>query len=143
MNATSLAESAARGLSGAGAVAVPAQNRLHLILEIQLPLLEGDFFELFGFGEVMAVGQVVNLFAEVVMLRGQSAVLLVALQQFALQLFEVCRHFRLLWKDPTCSAVQLFLASAMQKGKVAQSAVGSLRSGVAVDNLSRQAQSTV
>jgi hypothetical protein len=77
---------------------VTAQNILHLILQLELALLQSDFFYLLGFGEVMASGQVVNLFVEDVVLRGQLPVLVVDLHQLALQLFEVFRHFRLLEK---------------------------------------------
>src|SRR5262245_21115314 len=36
--------------------AVPAQDVFHLVLELELPLLEGDLFDLFGFREVMLGG---------------------------------------------------------------------------------------
>src|SRR5918996_370686 len=44
---------AAHGVRGSG---VPPQNAFHLIFQVQLTLLEGDFFELFWFREVMAGG---------------------------------------------------------------------------------------
>jgi hypothetical protein len=80
---------------------VPAQNALHLIFEMQLLFLEPDFFELFGFREVVAGRQVVNLLVEIVMLRGELAELLVCLQQLLPQLLEVCRHPRLLFLERT------------------------------------------
>src|SRR5687767_1331776 len=79
-----------------GVVGTAAENTLHLVLQLKFALLEGDFFELFGFGEVIPSGQVVQFRVEVVVLGGELTVLLVGLQQLALQLFEVCRHFRLL-----------------------------------------------
>ena len=71
-----------------------AQNIFHLVLELELDLLEPGFFYLFGFREVGASGEVVNLFVEVVMSGGELSVGFVALQQLALELFEVLRHFR-------------------------------------------------
>ena len=57
-------------MCGAARVAIPAQNRFHLIFKVQLALLEGDFFELFWFGEVVPGGKVVDSFVEVVVLSG-------------------------------------------------------------------------
>ena len=68
----------------------------HLILQLELALFQGDFFDLFGFRKVMAGGQIVDLLVEVVMLGGELAKLLIGLQKLSLQLFEVCRHLRLL-----------------------------------------------
>src|SRR5215218_5564936 len=80
------------GFSGA----VLADDALHLILELEFPLLEGDFFELFWFREVVPGGQSVQFLVEIVVLCRELAVLLVGLQQLTLQLIEVCRHRRLL-----------------------------------------------
>ena len=67
---------------------VAAQNAFHLIFQLELDLLQSDFFELFGFREVVSSccegGEVVNLFVEVVMTGGKLAVLFVALQQLTL-----------------------------------------------------------
>src|SRR5436190_14402924 len=81
-----------------------AENALHLVLQIQFLFLEGNFFELFRLGQVWAGRQVVNLLVQIVMLRCQLTELVVALQQPLLQLFEVCRHFRLLVEGPYPSA---------------------------------------
>jgi hypothetical protein len=72
------------------------QDRFHLILQLELALFQCDFFDLLGFGKVMAGGQIVDLLVEVVMLSSELAKLLIGLQKLSLQLFEVCRHFRLL-----------------------------------------------
>src|SRR2546423_10809044 len=81
-----------------------AQHALHLILQMQLLFLEGCFFELFRLGQIRAGCQVVNLLVEIVVLRRELAELVVALQQPLLQLFEVCRHYRLLVEGPYTSA---------------------------------------
>ena len=52
-------------------------------------------------------GEVVNLFVEVVMPGGELAELLVALQQLSLQLFEVCRHFRLLGEGSVLVSIHM------------------------------------
>jgi hypothetical protein len=62
--------SAMRGVGRAIVRRMPAQNAFHLILQVEFAFLQPDFFELFGFGEVMAGRQVVDLFVEDVMLRG-------------------------------------------------------------------------
>jgi len=45
-----------------------AQNAFHLILQQEFSLLQPDFFELFGFGEVVAGRQIVYFLVEDVML---------------------------------------------------------------------------
>ena len=50
-----------------------AHDALHLILQLELLFLEGDFFDLFGFREVLAGSETVNAFVEVVMLSGELA----------------------------------------------------------------------
>jgi hypothetical protein len=75
---------------------VAAHNAFHLILQLELDLLQPRFFDLFGFREVGASREVVNPFVEIVVSGGELSVGFVALQQLALQLFEVFRHFRLL-----------------------------------------------
>src|SRR4051812_41298242 len=79
-----------------GAAAVMPQHVLHLVLQVELLLLQRYFFELFGFREIRAGRQVVDAFVEIVVFGGELAELVVALQQLSLQLFEVRRHFRLL-----------------------------------------------
>jgi hypothetical protein len=63
-------------------VAGPLENDLfHAVLEGQLSLLEGGFFDLFGIGKVMLVGELVETIVEGVVPFGQFPVLIVALQQ--------------------------------------------------------------
>ena len=77
---------------------VATQNTFHLILQLELDFLQPDFFELFGFCEVVSscceCGEGVNLFVEIVMTGDQLAVLFAAVQQLTLYLFEVVRRFR-------------------------------------------------
>src|SRR6185369_5979681 len=40
-------------------VPVPAQNVLHAVFQLEFSLLEGDFFDLFGLGEVVLGGELV------------------------------------------------------------------------------------
>jgi hypothetical protein len=47
--------------------AVP-QHALHLVLQVELALFEGDFFDLFGFREVLAGSEAVDSFVKVVVL---------------------------------------------------------------------------
>jgi hypothetical protein len=75
---------------------VPADDVFHLIFQVEFALLEGDFFELFRFREVISSGQTVYFLVEIVMLTGELAVLLIGFQELTLQLIEVCRHCRLL-----------------------------------------------
>ena len=69
-------------------VRMTAQNAFHLVFQLELDFFQPDFFELFGFCEVVSScclrGEVVNLFVEVVMTGGELAVLFVALQQLSL-----------------------------------------------------------
>src|SRR5436190_9878534 len=86
--------SAVRRLRGISAGAAP-QDHFHLILELELTLLQGDFLDLFGFRQ-RAGGHVMYLLVEVLVLAGELTILLIALQKLSLQLFEVCGHLRLL-----------------------------------------------
>ena len=73
-------ESAAGCVRGpATAVAMPAQNQFHLIFELKLAFLEGGFFDLLGFREVVSTGEALNFFVEVVMFSSELAILLVGL----------------------------------------------------------------
>jgi hypothetical protein len=56
--------------------AAPA-NVFHAIFELEFSLLEGGFFDLLGFGEVMLGGQLAEAFIELVVLGGENVVLLV------------------------------------------------------------------
>jgi hypothetical protein len=56
--------------------AAPAKI-FHAIFELQFPLFEGGFFELFGFGQVVLGGQLTEAFIELVVLGGEIVVLLV------------------------------------------------------------------
>ena len=63
-------------------VAGPLEDDLfHAVLEGQLPLLDCGFFDLFGIGEVVLVGELVEAIVEGVVAFGQFPVLIVALQQ--------------------------------------------------------------
>src|SRR5262245_16936294 len=95
--------SARRGVRRLGRAVMP-QHAFHLILELELAFLQGDFFELFGFREVLSGGETMNPFIQVVMLSGESAELVVALQQLLLHFLEICRHFRLLESGPYARA---------------------------------------
>jgi len=61
---------------GRGVRSAPAKV-FHAIFELELPLLESGFFELFGFGEVVLGGQLAEAFIELVVLGGEIVVLLV------------------------------------------------------------------
>jgi hypothetical protein len=61
---------------GRGVGSAPAKV-FHAIFEQELPLLEGGFFELFGFGEVVLGGQLAEAFIELVVFGGEIVVLLV------------------------------------------------------------------
>jgi hypothetical protein len=60
---------------------VAPEDVLHPVLELQLALLQGDFFDLFGLGEVLLVVELVQAIVEFVMLGGELVELLVRLQQ--------------------------------------------------------------
>ncbi len=62
------------------------QDVFHPIFQLKLSFLEGDFFELFGFGEVMLGGQFVQPIFKFVMLGGELVKLLVRLQQLCFQI---------------------------------------------------------
>src|SRR5439155_23564786 len=68
------------------------QDVLHAVLELELFLLEGDFFELFEFGEVMLDGQFVQAIFELVVLRRKLMELLVGPQQLILGIMRLCIH---------------------------------------------------
>ena len=57
------------------------RDALHLILEGKLALLQGDFFELFGVGEVVLFGEFVEAIVQVVVEIGKLPILVVARQQ--------------------------------------------------------------
>jgi hypothetical protein len=57
----------------------------HAILELELLFLEGDFFNLFGFGEVMLGGKFVQAIFELVMLVREGVEFLVGAQQLSLE----------------------------------------------------------
>src|SRR6188508_3820494 len=68
-------------------VARPLEDDLfHSVLEGQLALLEGGFFDLLGFGEVGSFVEFVEAMVENVVPFGQFTVLIVALQQEVLDL---------------------------------------------------------
>ena len=72
--------------TAAAVLTMTPEDVLHAVCELQLPFLQGDFFELFGFGKVMLGGEFVEPTFEFVMLGSELVELLVGLQQ---QLFQV------------------------------------------------------
>ena len=74
---------------------VLARDLLHPVLDRKLPLLQGDFFELFCRGEVVLIGELVKLFVELVVLLDKLAKVIVALEQEGLYLLRFrCIHSR-------------------------------------------------
>jgi len=61
-------------------LAVASHDVFHAILELELLLLEGDFFNLFGFREVVLGGEFVQAIFELVMLDREGVELLVGSQ---------------------------------------------------------------
>ena len=55
------------------------RDALHLVLEGELPLLQGDFFDLFGVGEVVLFGEFVEAIVKGVVEIGKLPILVVAL----------------------------------------------------------------
>jgi hypothetical protein len=53
----------------------------HAVLQLQLSLFEGNFFDLFGLGKVMLGGEFVQSIFEFVVLGGEAAEFLVRSQQ--------------------------------------------------------------
>src|SRR5262245_16315830 len=68
------------------------EDVLHLVFQLELPLLEGDFFELFGFGEVMLGGQFMQAIFKFVMLHSELLEFRVRLQQLCFQILRLCIH---------------------------------------------------
>jgi hypothetical protein len=58
-----------------------ADDVFHPVLELELPLLQRDLFELFGFGKVVLGGEFVEAILKFVMLGGEIVKFLVRLQQ--------------------------------------------------------------
>ena len=54
-----------------------AQDHFHSILQRELAFLKGDFFDLFGFREVMLGGELLESIFELVMLGGELVEFLV------------------------------------------------------------------
>src|SRR5262245_13499970 len=69
-----------------------AQDVFHPVFQLQLALLEGDFFELFGFGEVMLGSQFVQAIFQFVMLGREIMKFLVGPHQLFLQILRLCIH---------------------------------------------------
>ena len=55
------------------------RDALHLILEREFALLQGDFFDLFGGREVVLFGELVEAIVKVVVEIGKLSILVVAL----------------------------------------------------------------
>ena len=71
-------------------------------LSCSLRLLEGDFFDLFGFREVVLGGQFVQAIFELVMLGGEVVEFLVGLQQLVLQIVWLLIHSPPPWSWRRC-----------------------------------------
>ena len=80
--------------AGSASLGASSQDVLHLVFQVQFLFFQGDFFDVFGVGEVGAFRVVVKPFVEIVVPGGELAELLVALQEFPLHFFEVCLHLR-------------------------------------------------
>src|SRR5262249_53365413 len=70
----------------------PTDDVFHPILQLQLALFQGDFFDLFGFREVMFCVEFVQATFEFVMLGGELMKLLVRLQQQFLEVLRLLIH---------------------------------------------------
>jgi hypothetical protein len=70
-------------------VSVSLEDLLHPILHLQLALLQRDFFEVFGFGEIRPGGKLTESIFELVMLGEELVKFFVGLQQL------LCRVLRL------------------------------------------------
>jgi hypothetical protein len=64
----------------------------HAVFELQLSFFEGDFFDLFGFREVMLGGEFVQAIFKFVMLGREVVKLLVGLQQQSLDVLRLLIH---------------------------------------------------
>src|SRR6266487_1680683 len=74
-----------------------AKDVLHTIFELELAFLECGFFELLGVSQVGFGPQLVQPVIQLMMLRGESAKLLIILQQLFPE-FLRCGHARPPWK---------------------------------------------
>ena len=79
-------------------VTVTTKDFLHPILQLQLPLLQLDLFEMFRFLQIRLGGKFVEAIVELAVLGGELSELFVILQQEFLQLLGVCGH-----SPPPCS----------------------------------------
>ena len=73
-------------------IAMAPEDVFHPVFELQLALLQVDFFDLFGLGEVMLGGQLVQAIFEFVMLGDERVELLVGPQQLFLQSLRLDIH---------------------------------------------------
>src|SRR5919198_4633877 len=71
---------------------VTPQDVFHPVFQLQLTLLEIDFFELFGFGEVMLGGQLMQAIVERVMLSDQLAEFLIGAKQHFREILRLRIH---------------------------------------------------
>src|SRR5438128_1999411 len=73
-------------------LAMAPEDVFHPVFQLELPLLQSDFFELFRFGKVMLGGQLMQAIFEFVMLGGQLVEFLVRPQQHILEILRLCIH---------------------------------------------------
>jgi hypothetical protein len=70
------------------------EDVLHAILELELPLLQGNFFDLFRFGKVGLGGELVESIFELVVLVGEVVKLRVGLDEDFPQTMRLRFHLR-------------------------------------------------
>jgi len=66
--------------------AVPPQNVFHPVFELELALLQRDFFDLFRFGKIMLGGKFVQAIFEFVVLGAEVVEFLIRSRQLFLQI---------------------------------------------------------
>jgi len=73
-------------------VLMTPQNVFHAVLQLQFSFLEGDFFDLLGFGEVCLADEFVQAAFELVMLAGEVVKFGVVLYQFPFEVMRLLIH---------------------------------------------------
>jgi hypothetical protein len=81
--------------------AVPAENVLHAIFQMQLALLYLSFLDLLGVRKIRFTGKGVQPFVEVMMLRGELSELLIVVEKPVPELGRISLH-----SQPPCEGDQ-------------------------------------